>query len=181
MPLPATHIALLRGINVGTAKRVPMADLRDLFAGLGYTNVATLLNSGNVVFTGRRENSVRAEVRIEEAIVARFGFPSRVTVITAGELAAMVDENSLREAATDPSRLLVAILKTPPDRAKLLPLAERSWTPGLLALGARAAYLWCPDGMLESPLATAVSRALGDATTMRNWATILKLHALAAR
>ncbi len=179
MPLPATHIALLRGINVGTAKRVPMADLRDLFAGLGYTNAATLLNSGNVVFTGGRESPARAEIRIEEAIVTRFGFPSRVTVITAEELAAIVDANSLR-AAGDPSRLLVAILKTPADRAKLLPLAGQSWTPGQFALGARAAYLWCPDGTLESQLAAAVNRALGDGVTTRNWATVLKLHALVA-
>jgi uncharacterized protein (DUF1697 family) len=179
--LPATHIALLRGINVGTAKRVPMADLRELFAGLGYTNVATLLNSGNVVFTARAASAARAESRIEEAIIARFGFPSRVTVITAEELGVIVAENSLREAATDPSRLLVAILKTPGDRARLLPLAEQTWTPGLLALGARSAYLWCPDGMLESTLAAAVTRALGDGVTTRNWATVLKLHALVSR
>jgi uncharacterized protein (DUF1697 family) len=178
--MPATHIALLRGINVGTAKRVPMAGLRELFAGLGYTGVATLLNSGNVVFTGR-DSAARAEVRIEEAIVARFGFSSRVTVITAEELAAIVNENSLGDAATNPTRLLIAILKTPPHRDKLLPLAERSWTPGLLALGTRAAYLWCPDGLLDSALAKEVGRVLGDAVTTRNWATILKLAALAAR
>ncbi len=179
--MPATHIALLRGINVGTAKRVPMADLRELMAGLGYTGVATLLNSGNVVFTGRRVSSARAELRIEEAIAGRFGFTSRVTVITAEELTAIVNENPLGDAATDPSRLLIAILKMPPDRAKLLPLAERSWAPGLLALGTRAAYLWCPDGMLESPLAAEVGRILADAVTTRNWATLLKLQALAAR
>jgi len=90
--LPATHIALLRGINVGTAKRVPMADLRDLFTGLGYTNIATLLNSGNVVFSCRRESPAKAEARIEEAIQKRFGFVSRVTVITAEELAAIISE-----------------------------------------------------------------------------------------
>ena len=179
--MPATHIALLRGINVGTAKRVPMADLRELMAGLGYSGVATLLNSGNVVFTSRRERPERAEARIEEAIAGRFGFTSRVTVITAEELAAIVNENPLRDAATDPSRLLIAVLKAPLDRAKLLPLAERSWAPGLLAVGTRAAYLWCPDGMLESPLASEVGRILADAVTTRNWATVLKLQALAAR
>ena len=177
--MPATHIALLRGINVGTAKRVPMAELREIFAGLGYTGVSTLLNSGNVVFTARRVTPARAEERIEKAILARFGFPSSVTVITAEELAAIVKENSLREAATDHSRLLIAVFKTSDARAQLLPLAEQTWTPGLLALGARAAYLWCPEGLLDSPLATAVTRALGDAVTTRNWATVLKLQALA--
>ena len=178
--MPATHIALLRGINVGTAKRVGMADLRELFAGLGYSGVATLLNSGNVVFRARRETPARAEARIEEAIVARFGFPSRVTVITAEELGGIVKENRLGEA-DNPSRLLIAILKTPADRAKLLPLEGKNWAPGLFALGTRAAFLWCPDGMLESPLAAEVNRILADAVTTRNWATLLKLQALAAR
>jgi uncharacterized protein (DUF1697 family) len=178
--LPATHIALLRGINVGTAKRVPMADLRELCAGLGYSGVATLLNSGNVVFSIRRETCARAETRMEEAIAARFGFSSRVTVITAAELAAVVEENSLRDAA-DPSRLLIAFLKTPSDRGKLEPLAARDWKPGRFALGTRAGYLWCPDGMLESPLAAEVGRVLADAVTTRNWTTVLKLQALAAK
>jgi uncharacterized protein (DUF1697 family) len=179
--LPATHIALLRGINVGTAKRVPMADLRELFAGLGYTGVSTLLNSGNVVFSAQREKPARAEARIEEAILARFGFTSRTTVITAAELAAIVKENTLCGAAKDPSRLLIAILKSSSDRAKLLPLNERNWAPGLLALGTRAAFLWCPDGLMESPLAAEVNHILADGVTMRNWATVLKLDALAAR
>ena len=179
--MPATHIAFLRGINVGTAKRVPMAGLRAMFEGLGYTKVATLLNSGNVVFTGRRETPAQAEARIEKAIVARFGFPSRTTVLTAEELAAVVAGNTLCEIATDPSRLMVAVLKTHADRARIDPLGERAWTPGQLALGARCAYLWCPEGVLESELAVAAGKALGDAVTMRNWSTILKLHALAAR
>ena len=178
--MSASHIALLRGINVGTAKRVPMADLRELFAGLEYTGVATLLNSGNVVFTGRRETAARIETRIEEAIVGRFGFASRVTVITAAELAAVVEENSLRDAG-DPARLLIAFLKAPADRAKLEALGGRDWTPGRFALGTRAGYLWCPDGMLESPLAAEVGRLLADGVTTRSWATVLKLQALAAR
>jgi uncharacterized protein (DUF1697 family) len=179
--MPATHIALLRGINVGTAKRVPMAELREICTGLGYTNVSTLLNSGNVVFTAGRVTPARAEERIEKAILARFGFSSRVTVITAEELAAIVQENSLCDAATDHSRLLIAVFKTSNARSLVMPLAEQTWTPGLLALGGRAAYLWCPDGLLDSPLATAVTRALGDGVTTRNWATVLKLHALAGR
>lgn len=175
------RIALLRGINVGKAKRVPMADLRDLLEGLGYTGVATLLNSGNVVFAGRRETPAQAEARIEKAIEDRFGFPSRTTVITSEELDIIVTENSLRDAATDPTRLLIAVLKTSADRARIEHLAGQNWTPGQLALGARVAYLWCPGGLMDSPLATAVGRALGDAATMRNWSTMLKLQALAAR
>jgi uncharacterized protein (DUF1697 family) len=174
----ASHVALLRGINVGHAKRVAMADLRALVADLGYLEVRTLLNSGNVVFTVPRGARGDPAGRIEKAIAAELGVVSRVTVLTAAELAAIVRANPLRKVAHDPSRLLVTVLARPTDRARLVPLSKRSWAPEALALGARAAYLWCPPGLLKSPLGGAVGRELGDAATSRNWATITKLHAL---
>jgi uncharacterized protein (DUF1697 family) len=74
--------------------------------------------------------------------------------------------------------LLVAVLSEPTDRTRLEPLLEQDWAPDALALGRRVAYVWCSGGILESRLAQAVGRALGSAATSRNWATILKLHAL---
>jgi uncharacterized protein (DUF1697 family) len=172
------HVALLRGINVGRAKRVAMADLRALVQGLGYGDVRTLLNSGNVLFTsgGTPDD---AAARIEAALAARLGVASRVTVLAAAELAAIVAGNTLRDVVTEPSRLLVAVLRDPADRRRLEPLAAQAWAPEALALGPRAAYLWCPDGVLVSRLPEAVARALGDGVTTRNWATMSKLHALA--
>ena len=108
------------------------------------------------------------------------GVSARVTVITADELSEVVEANPLPETADNHSRLLVAVLADPADRARLAPLARQDWAPGVLALGKRVAYLWCPEGMLENPLAIAVGRALGDRVTTRNWATISKLHALTA-
>jgi uncharacterized protein (DUF1697 family) len=108
----------------------------------------------------------------------RLGVSARVTVLTAREVAAAVADNSLGKVATDPSRLLVTILTDPADRKRLLPLARQDWTPDVLAIGGRVAYLWCPKGMIESRLAEAVSRLLGDGATTRNWATLTKLHAL---
>ena len=170
-------VALLRGINVGRAKRVPMADLRALVGKLGYGDVKTLLNSGNVVFTST-DDAPRAAERIEEAIVERFGFSSRVTVLTAAELAAAVDGNPLVDIADDPSRLLVAVLADAADRSRLEPLTEEDWAPESLALGERVAYLWCPDGVLASRLPEAVGGALGEAVTTRNWRTVIKLFGL---
>jgi uncharacterized protein (DUF1697 family) len=80
--------------------------------------------------------------------------------------------------ATDPSRLLVAILGEARDRRLLEPLLKENWLPDALALGGRAAYLWCSTGILNSRIPPAIDRVLGDAVTSRNWATILKLHAL---
>lgn len=173
------QIALIRGINVGRAKRVAMADLRALVEELGYGDVRTLLNSGNVVFTAPGVAPGDAAARIEGALVKRTGVSARVTVLTARELATVISENSLAEVAGDPSRLLVAVLLDKADRRRLEPLAKEDWAPEVLALGTHAAYLWCPEGLLASKLPTAVSRALGDAVTTRNWSTMTKLQALA--
>jgi len=176
--MPATHIALLRGINVGKAKRVSMAELRAMMESLGYREVRTLLNSGNVVFRSSKANE-DAVTRIEQALVKKLQVSSKVTVLTASELTTAVDENPLLKVATDPTRLLVAVLRDPADRKKLLPLAKQDWGKESLAVGARVAYLWCPNGILDSPAATAVNKVLGDSVTARNWATMLKLRALA--
>jgi uncharacterized protein (DUF1697 family) len=174
----ARHIAFFRGINVGKAKRVAMADLRALVEGLGYRDVRTLLNSGNVVFSAGA-NAGAAATRIEKALAEKLGVTALVTVITAAELADIIDGNPLLKVADNHSRFLVAVLRDPTDRSKLEPLAKNNWAKERFALGSRVAYLWCPDGILESPLAVAVGKALKDAVTSRNWATMLKLHALA--
>jgi uncharacterized protein (DUF1697 family) len=172
------QVALLRGINVGRAKRVAMADLRALVAELGYGDVRTLLNSGNVVYRAPGVLPGEAAERIEEAIRSRLGITSRVIVLTGADIAAAVAGNPLGDVADNPSRLFVAILRDPADRARLEPLAERDWGREVLALGERVAYLWCPDGSTGSQLPEAVGRVLGDAATTRNWATLTRLHAL---
>jgi uncharacterized protein (DUF1697 family) len=169
---------LLRGINVGRGKRVAMGDLRAIVEGLGYRDVCTLLNSGNVVFTASSAAPGRAAARIEKAMEATLGVRARVTVLTAREVATAVAENPLLEVAGDPSRLMVAVLFDPADRRRLKPLTEQEWAPEALALGARVAYMWCPDGTVASRLAEAVARTLGGRVTTRNWATVTKLHAL---
>ena len=174
------YVGLLRGINVGHAKRVAMADLRALVEALGYGDVRTLLNSGNIVFTGPGACQEDAAARIEAALSRRLGVSARVTVLTAAELAAAAAANPLVEIAANSSRLLVAVLSNPADRSRLKPLAKQDWAPEALAIGARVAYLWCPDGVLASRVAEAVGRALGDAVTTRNWATVTKLLALSA-
>jgi uncharacterized protein (DUF1697 family) len=177
--VPASHVAFLRGINVGRAKRVAMADLRALVAKLGYRDVKTLLNSGNVVFSAPATARDDPGPRIEQALVAKLAVSSRVTVLTARELQAAVHENPLASTSRDPSRLQVVMLARPADRKHIAPLAGQDWSPEALALGTRVAYLWCPDGVIASRLHEAIARLLGDAITARNWATMQKLLALA--
>ena len=175
--MPATHVALLRGINVGTAKRVAMEDLRSVMTGLGFADVRTLLNSGNVVFSSSARNGDPSR-QIGAAIEKSLGVRSRVTVLTAAELDVAVRGNSLVAVATHPSRLLVGVLATRDDRARLEPLARRRWRGERLALGERVCYLWCPDGVARSRVLEEVEKTLGDAITSRNWGTIQKLHGL---
>jgi uncharacterized protein (DUF1697 family) len=171
-------IALLRGINVGRAKRVAMADLRTLFEELGFTGVRTVLNSGNVVFGSPARTPVAAASAIEEALVRRLGVASRVTVLSIDELDEIVAGNPLVEQSTDHSRLVVFTLATSVQCKLVAPLAEQDWSPGALAIGKRAVYVWCPSGVLDSAAAAAVNKLLGDTTTARNWNTLCKLHAL---
>ncbi|MET0858191.1 MAG: DUF1697 domain-containing protein [Telluria sp.] len=171
-------IALLRGINVGRAKRVAMADLRTLFEELGFTDVRTVLNSGNVVFGSPVHAPAPAATAIEEALVRRLGVVARVMVLSGERLGAIVAANPLVAQATDHARLVTFILSDGSQAQLLAPLAEQDWAPGALAVGEDAVYVWCPDGVLDSAAAAAVSKVLGDTTTARNWNTLTKLHAL---
>jgi uncharacterized protein (DUF1697 family) len=174
------QIALLRGINVGRAKRVAMADLGALVERLGYREVRTLLNSGNVVFTVPVGVKGDPAARIEQALDSELGVTARVTVLTAQELNQIIEQNPLLAVADNPSRLLVAVLSQAADGARLQPLLQQDWAPDALALGDRVAYMWCADGVLASALSQAVGRALGEAVTARNWSTIGKLKLLCA-
>lgn len=155
-----------------------MADLRNVVSSLGYGNVQTLLNSGNVVFDVPKGTKHDVAARLEKAIAGSLGVSSRVTVLTADELSTVIAENTIAELASDASRLLVSLLREPGDRAKVLPLLKEVWEPDALAVGSRAVYAWCGGGILESRLASTLGRLLGDGATTRNWATLLKVQAL---
>ncbi len=170
-------VALIRGINVGRGKRISMVDLRRLFVRLGHQNVRTLLNSGNVVFECERPNPARLTADIQYAIVETCGFSVSVVVISARNLAAIARENPLLTVAVDPSRHLVAFVGQPSLMTPLRPLMKEPWAPEVLAIGPRAAYLWCPAGIIASKLCRALARHAGETVTTRNWATVLKLLA----
>lgn len=171
------YAALIRGINVGRAKRVSMSDLRALMDGLGFRDCRTLLNSGNIVFTASGA-AAGIGARIEQALVAELGVAARAIVLGAGEFADVVEQNHLPKSADDPSRVLVAFVRDAAGVRRLAVLQKERWDPEVLAVGKRAAYLWCPGGVGKSPLWEAVGRVLGEDTTARNWATVRKLRAL---
>ena len=174
-----TWVGLLRGINVGKAKRLPMADLKRLVESAGYRDVRTLLNSGNVVFRGKADSPARVAARLESGIEETAGFHANVVVIAAETLATIVRENTLAAMADDHARLLVVFVRDQAVLEAARPLAARDWGPEAVVVGSCAAYVWMPGGLLESAALDAVGRLLKDQVTTRNWATVQKLAALA--
>jgi uncharacterized protein (DUF1697 family) len=172
-------VALLRGINVGRAQRLPMADLKALLEELGCRAVRTALNSGNAVFDAPcAAQAVGLAGQLHGNLLQRLGLTVPVQVRHAALWRSIVAANPLVEHADDASRLLVifpahgqAIADHAPARASLAP-AER------LHVGPDAAYLWCADGILQSRAGAALLGPAGRHVTTRNWATVLKIDAL---
>lgn len=177
----SASIVLLRGVNVGRARRLPMAELRALLESLGCTEVRTLLNSGNAVFNSPRRSNRGLAAKIRAAIARRFGWDAPVIVLSAAELDAIVAAYPWKREALDRSRTLAAFLADAAAGSRARALLRRKWAPEQLALSRHAAYLSCPGGILASPLLQAFARAVGEDATTRNWATVLKLQAEADR
>jgi uncharacterized protein (DUF1697 family) len=175
-----TYIGLLRGINVGGNKMVAMAELREMVTALGFSDVKTLLQSGNVVFRGPAKAPAKLEIQLEAALEKRFGMHVDCHVRTADEWRAVVAANPFpAEAKRDPGHLLVTCFKAPLDKAVVTAL--RAIIPGRETLHAdgRELYMFFPDGVGTSKAPALAGKKLG-AGTARNWNTVLKLATLAA-
>ncbi|HEX2904924.1 MAG TPA: DUF1697 domain-containing protein [Jatrophihabitans sp.] len=173
-------VALLRGINVGKAKRVVMADLRRLLTDLGYTNPRTLLNSGNAVFGATAAQARSAEATIRRGIAEQLGVDCAVLTRTAGELAATIEHNPFPQATAEPSKFLVGFLSGPVPAHRRQELASADYGADELSFGDGVVYLWCAGGILDSPLSKLAWSSLGVQVTTRNWTTLTKLADLAA-
>jgi len=177
-----TYIALLRAINLAGRSAVAMSDLRDLVGTLGFTNVQTLLQSGNVVFRGARRSSAALERRFQAEASQRLGVDTDFFVRTAAEWEALIAQNPFRdEAQRDPGRLLAVVLKRAPADEDIRALQGAIKGPEIVRGGARHAYIVYPDGVGRSRLTSAIiEKKLGSSGTGRNWNTVLKLAALAS-
>ncbi len=170
------YAALLRGVNLGK-KRVPMAELKELLEELGCKEVRTLLNSGNAVFTSGKSAPALTS-SLERGIVQRFGFTSRVSILSAGQVAEIISDNPIGKVADNPSKLLVSVYLDAGARKVLTPLTKEKWHPEVFGLGDLASYTWCASGIIESKVLKAVDKVIKNGVTARNWGTMLKLHAM---
>ena len=158
-----------------------MAGLKAVLDGLGFRNVTTLLNSGNAVFHADPALSADLSPILSAALASRFGFEVPVVVKSLPELEQIIAENVLVAGAPDHSRLLCAFAQDPQALAPLVKLESLTTAAERFQLGQHAAFLDCADGIRDSKAAKALLGKAGQHVTTRNWATVLKLQALAAR
>jgi uncharacterized protein (DUF1697 family) len=189
MTLMASHVALLRGINVGGRNKVPMGELREVVASLGHTAVTTYIQSGNVLFTTPEADTGKLASDLEAAITGAFGLWASVVVLSRDELARILETNPYRDEPNPKlvhvvflnGELPVALL----DRIKAAEsaAATKGSRDTVTAIGP-ALFVHTPDGFGTSELAQALFRIIGTpdkkgiAATARNWATATKLLSL---
>jgi uncharacterized protein (DUF1697 family) len=173
------RIALLRGINLGPHKRVPMAALRELLDGAGFEQVRTHLQSGNVVVDSTAKVS-ELETQLEQLLAEHFGFEVGVIARTAKQWQAVAARNPLAEVARDPKRYQVTFLAQPLERARVDELATLAADGERFVAEERELYAWHPAGVARSRLWNKLARLEVKATS-RNWTTVTALAEMAAR
>src|SRR5215218_5862409 len=170
----ARQIALLRGINLGAQRRVSMPELRRLLTGLGYGDVRTLLQSGNVVLTSKAPPE-RLQRKLAAQIAEQLGVETQVIVRTRDELADVIERNPLEGVADDPKRYQVSFLSAEPDPQVARALGAADVAPEQVVVSGREIYAWHPNGIQRSPLAKLLlDKRLGEGVTARNWNTVTK-------
>lgn len=171
----ARYVGLLRGINVGGHKKVPMAQLREALAGIGWTGVRTHLQSGNVVFTVPGEGKGDEEVRqqLERVIAERFGFDVPCLVRTGEEVEAVAAACPYPADEIDPAKLLVLFLDHDPGEGHFAGLDKEAFAPDTFRHVGAAVYCHFPNGMGRSRLGPALEAVRPRVLmTGRNWRTV---------
>lgn len=171
----ARQIVLLRGINIGSRKRVAMPKLREILEDAGYRDVQTYVQSGNVVLSTSKSAKQTARA-VEKLVKQHFRLDVPVVVRTKGELAAVVKANPLGDVADDPKRYQVTFFEAKPE-TKLVRKLDEVCAPGeKIAHTGREIYAWHPAGVARSKVWNELARSGG---TSRNWTTVTKLLELA--
>jgi uncharacterized protein (DUF1697 family) len=172
----ARYVALIRGINVGAHRRIPMAALRELAEALGHESVETYVQSGNILFESGARSEQKLEGGFEKAIADELGHEVRVMVRSAAHLASIIDGNPFAARDPQPKQLHVTFLSATPTAKQLKALEAGDYAPDEVAAAGREIYCYLPNGAGRANLSNAVlERALGVPGTMRNWRTVTTL------
>jgi len=172
-----TYIALFRGINVGGNNIIPMKDLVKIFEGMGFTDVKTYIQSGNVVFKSDPINTKPISKEISGKILKKFGFEPRVILLEKDEFKKIADKSPFK--TSEGKTLHIFFLESEPRNPDLKALNEVKSSTEEFKLLKNVFYLYAPDGIGRSKLAAGVEKKLGVTATGRNWNTISKLIEMA--
>ena len=172
------YLVMPRGINVGTRHRVPMAELRTVLAEQGYSDVATVLQSGNVIVSTASDDPGAVAGAMQRVAQREFDVNVFCFVRTASQVRAVLECNPLQEVVSDPSRYLVNFLSEEPDPELAGVLLEENHSPEAIAIEGSEAYVWTPDGVKAMTLSYAyLEKRLGVVATARNWNTLERIVA----
>ncbi|HEY2157319.1 MAG TPA: DUF1697 domain-containing protein [Isosphaeraceae bacterium] len=174
--MPATHLALLRGINVGGKNKLPMKDLAALFVTAGCKDVRTYIQSGNVVFQAPAKVAARLSVLIAEGITGQFGYKAPVVLRTVEQLRDVVAHNPFLEAGVAEDKLYVLFLADEPSPERVAALDPNRSPPDAFIVRGREIFLHLPGGVADSKLTNAYfDSKLATVCTGRNWRTVTTL------
>lgn len=177
-----TFISIIRGINVSGQKKILMIDLKTLYEGLGFTDVVTYIQSGNVIFRTREEiTTMEIAGLVERAIFAKYNFNVPVIVRSDEEICGIISINPfLINAGINTEKLHVTFLKETPASANLDSIKGFASPPDKFAIIGKEVFLYCPDKYGETKLSnTFFEKKLKVSATTRNWKTVEKLHKIA--
>ena len=176
------YIALLRGINIGRNKRIKMADLVETLELLGFKNIKTYLQSGNVIFEHDSSDIVEITENIERKISETFSFSVDVIIRTKDELESAVKDNPfISEPDIELDKLHVTFLSDIPDQKAVLNLDINKAENEKFEIIGREVYLYCPNGYARTKLKNDVfEKKLNTTATTRNWKTTNKLLELSS-
>ena len=179
--LMATFVSLLRGINVGGNKTIPMSRLKALHEALGFGSVKTHLNSGNVVFQTDEKDAAKLTRKIEAALEKEFGFRPAVVLRNAAKLRKIVEKNPFADMAkSDPSHLVAMFLASKPDKNAKARLAKAYSGVEEIRISGDIVYVTYPNGIGKSKLTNVfLEKQLGVTGTARNWNTVTNLLQIA--
>lgn len=178
----AAFISLFRSINVG-GRVIRMDELKDLYVSLGFKNVTTYIQSGNVVCTAVEDDPTELTARIEEGFAKKFSFRTNALVRTAAELNDIIARNPFaNQPEKEPKWVVVVFLASSPDSSALEELKKAYTGPEEFFLIGQELYVYYPNGIGRSKLTLAlIERKLKTIGTARNWNTVLQLQNIAER
>jgi uncharacterized protein (DUF1697 family) len=174
------YVALLRSVNVAGHGRLAMADLKASFVALGYDDVSTFIQTGNVLFRSPSKSMPKLIATIEEQLEADFGASPAVLLRTVPDLTRVVATSPFAKKGADPARHHVTFLAKKPTSKQLAEFKAPASGRDELEIIGQEVYVHTPDGYAGSKLTgTLIERRLGMLSTTRNWNSVTKLCALA--